>query len=142
MNPEQIRQIVRQEIASQKHSDQFTVSNTSFHKHTGVGVDGPQISQSSILPGTRVSGNITFASNATYQLGITFNPTSILFYGNAVRRDYTFTVTAANATLGATYTNNTHTYTVLSTIAGGTTLEMVGTGAPEASGTLTKASGT
>lgn len=55
---------------------------------------------------------------------------------------YTFTVTAANATIGATYTNNGQTFTVLSTIAAGTTLVTSSTGAPAASGTLTKASGT
>jgi hypothetical protein len=56
---------------------------------------------------------------------------------------YSFTVTAANATVGATYTNNGVTYTVLGTIAGGTTLKMSSTGGePEASGTLAKASGT
>lgn len=54
---------------------------------------------------------------------------------------YVFTVTAANATQGATYTNNAQTFTVLETIAGATTLRMSGTGAPAASGTLTKASG-
>lgn len=55
---------------------------------------------------------------------------------------YTFTVTSANATAGATYTNNGKTFTVQSTIAGATTLVASGTGAPTSSGTLTKASGT
>lgn len=60
----------------------------------------------------------------------------------AVLQTYTFTVTSANATVGATYTNNTQTFTVIGTIAAGTTLVCNGTGAPTASGTLTKASGT
>lgn len=55
---------------------------------------------------------------------------------------YTFTVTSANATIGATYTNNTQTFTVVATIAAQTTLICTGTGAPLASGTLTKATGT
>jgi len=55
---------------------------------------------------------------------------------------YTFTVTSANATVGATYTNNGQTFTVLYTIASGTILVCGSTGAPAASGTLTKASGT
>jgi hypothetical protein len=54
----------------------------------------------------------------------------------------TFTVTAANATAGATYTNNGATFTVVTTIAGATTLVTTGTGAAAASGTLTKATGT
>ncbi len=55
---------------------------------------------------------------------------------------YTFTVTSANATVGATYTNNGKTFTVLTTIAAETTLYASGTGSPAASGVLTKASGT
>lgn len=55
---------------------------------------------------------------------------------------YVFTVTAANATVGATYTNNGQTFTVSTTIAAGTTLTCSGTGTPGASGTLTKVSGT
>lgn len=55
---------------------------------------------------------------------------------------YTFTVTSANATLGATYTNNAQTFTVVYTIAAGTTLVCSATGAPTGSGTLTKSGGT
>lgn len=55
---------------------------------------------------------------------------------------YTFQVSAANATQGATYTNNGGTFTVSSTIAGATTLVTTSpTGVPAASGTLTKATG-
>lgn len=54
---------------------------------------------------------------------------------------YLFTVTAANATAADTYTNNGETFTVVETIAGGTTLRCTGTGAPDASGTLTKSAG-
>lgn len=53
-----------------------------------------------------------------------------------------FTVTSANATVGATYTNNGQTFTVQSTIAGQTQLTAQFTDLPTASGTLTKASGT
>lgn len=55
---------------------------------------------------------------------------------------YTFTVTSANATVGAVYSNNGQTFTVLATIVSGTTLQTTGSGAPLASGTLTKVSGT
>jgi hypothetical protein len=54
---------------------------------------------------------------------------------------YFFTA-AANATAGATYTNNGNTYTVVTTIAGATMLQVTGIASPTASGTLTKASGT
>lgn len=53
-----------------------------------------------------------------------------------------FTVTSASATVGATYTNNSITYTVFATIASSTTLIMTGNGDPTASGTLTKTGGT
>jgi hypothetical protein len=56
---------------------------------------------------------------------------------------YTFTVTAANATAGATYTNNGITYTVVTTITAGTTLVMTATTSQIPTGaTLTKATGT
>jgi len=70
------------------------------------------------------------------------SPTYSITYIISGRTVYTFTVTAANATVGATYTNNGNTYTVQSTISGGTTLVTTGAGAPLASGTLTKTSGT
>jgi hypothetical protein len=61
-------------------------------------------------------------------------------YTNAA--PYTFAVSSANATAGATYTNNGNTFTVVSTISSGTILQVSGTGVPTASGTLTKSSGT
>jgi hypothetical protein len=55
---------------------------------------------------------------------------------------YAFSVTLANATVGATYTNNGNTYTLLSTVfLGGVLIMTSGTGAPLPSGTLTLASG-
>lgn len=53
-----------------------------------------------------------------------------------------FGIAAGNATAGATYTNNSITFTVSNTISAGIILEMTGAGAPAPSGTLTKASGT
>lgn len=55
---------------------------------------------------------------------------------------YNFMVAAANATAGATYTNNGATFAVQSTISGGKVLKMKATGgSPAASGTLTRTSG-
>jgi len=62
--------------------------------------------------------------------------------GSPIPPTYVFTCSSANATVGATYTNNGNTYTVLATIASGTRLVCSGSSAPLASGTLTKASGT
>ena len=55
---------------------------------------------------------------------------------------YKFQVLSANATTGATYTNNGVTYTVTGTISAGKELVATGNSAPTASGVLTKASGT
>lgn len=60
----------------------------------------------------------------------TFNPT------------YIFLIASGSASSGATYTNNSVTFTVVGTIATGTVLKATGAGAPLGSGTLTKASGT
>lgn len=56
--------------------------------------------------------------------------------------NYTFDITSGSATAGATYTNNGITFTVYETVSGATRVVMSGSGAPAASGTLTKASGT
>jgi hypothetical protein len=55
---------------------------------------------------------------------------------------YAFTITSGSATVGATYTNNSVTFTVWRTVSGATLVYMTGSGAPASSGTLTKASGT
>lgn len=52
-----------------------------------------------------------------------------------------FQIASGNATIGATYTNNAHTFTVVATVASAVEVRMTGTGDPAASGTLTKASG-
>lgn len=65
------------------------------------------------------------------------------YFGSVVSQPViVFTVTSANATLGATYTNNSITFTVQATISAGTILICTASGLPTASGTLTKASGT
>ncbi len=119
-----------------------------------------------VLPGV-TSGNILTYSfsnpvtstatitNSTATITITGSPTGITpgqlvvgtgipvgTYVNTFVNTTVFTVTSANATAGATYTNNGQTFTVTATIAAGTTLTTTGTGAPTASGTLTLASGT
>ena len=70
------------------------------------------------------------------------SPTIQIFTANGGATNYQFAVTSANATIGAIYTNNTQTFTVLSTISSGLNLLMSGTGTPTAGGTLTKSSGT
>ena len=55
---------------------------------------------------------------------------------------FIFMIATGSATVGATYTNNSVTFTVSKTVASGTQIIMTGNGAPTVSGTLTKASGT
>lgn len=57
-------------------------------------------------------------------------------------KSYYFFISSGSATAGATYTNNSATFTVVTTVASGTLIHMKGTGAPAASGTLTKSGGT
>lgn len=68
-------------------------------------------------------------------------PTKTILTSTGSTTGYVFTVSSANATVGATYTNNGNTYTVLATIASATTLFTSQVSAPQASGTLTKATG-
>lgn len=83
------------------------------------------------------------SGNGVWSLSYTYNNLGFYRAGQqSILQTYTFTVTSANATVGATFTNNGQTFTVINTIAAGTTLVCNGTGAPTASGTLTKASGT
>lgn len=56
-------------------------------------------------------------------------------------KNYTFIISSGSATVGATYTNNGITYTVFATVSSSTKVVMRGSGAPTASGTLTKSGG-
>ena len=57
-------------------------------RHVHDDVDSPKISQSNIIPQIRItSGNITFASKSTYTIGVNFNPSFILFYGEVINAD-------------------------------------------------------
>jgi hypothetical protein len=93
------------------------------------------------------TGNFTALANAPFDYG-TF--TAQIFLENAfisgsinIPINWTFSLSGtANATAGATYTNNGQTFTVIDTISSGTLLNTTATGSPASSGTLTLASGT
>lgn len=55
---------------------------------------------------------------------------------------YIFAIATGAATVGATYTNNGVTFTVVETVAASLIVRMSGNGAPAVSGTLTKSGGT
>jgi hypothetical protein len=56
-------------------------------------------------------------------------------------KHYTFLGTGIDATVGATYTHNSVTYTVIETVASSNRVVLSGSAAPLASGTLTKSAG-
>lgn len=87
------------------------------------------------LPGNSTALKAPTVSTATISSGVTGG------FGG-VTGGYLFTVSSANATVGATYTNNSNTYTVLATISSKTQLFCSQASAPQASGTLTKTAGT
>ena len=87
-----------------------------------------------------VSGSTDGIEVGSFVVGSPIPPgTTVASIGTS---QYTFTVSAANATAGAVYSNNGVSLTVSSTITAGTTLVATGTGDPTASGTLTLVSGT
>lgn len=57
-------------------------------------------------------------------------------------KHYAFVVSSASATLGATYTHNSVTYTVVHTVSSANLIYLSGNGDPLSSGTLTKSAGT
>lgn len=118
---------------------QLLIGNTS----------GNTLAKSTLTAGSGISitngnGSITIAtSGATVAMA---PPTVQKFTTSGAsgtyNKNYTFVITSGSATVGATYTNNGVTYTVYATVASATQVVMSGSGAPTATGTLTKASGT
>lgn len=133
----------------------LNASNGSMYKMSGLNGTWSSITGSaSITPGSFFS--FTNFLNTVYMTNGTDNPLKWTGTGNVSTfpafqaNSYTFTVSAITTapTVGATYTNNGTTYTVVSTLLTGSsgaiagTITATGTGAPTTFGTLTKASGT
>lgn len=95
----------------------------------------------SVAPGT--SGNVLTSNGTDWTSAAPSGGVSVT-RGTFSKTDMTYTFTTATPstepTAGATYTNNTFTFTVVSYAAN--VLICTGTGYPTSSGTLTKASGT
>jgi hypothetical protein len=86
----------------------------------------------------------TIGQVKTYLAPIYISPTVQRFTSGSgtYNPGYAFIVSGANATVGATYTNNGNTYTVLKTVTSSNIVWLSGSASPTSSGTLTKASGT
>ena len=127
-----------------------TTANPAFNNLSPLTTKGDTLAYSTVNARLPVGANgQVLTADSTQTLGVkwgsgiaTFVPTVQQFNSTGSASGYIFTVTSANATSGATYTNNTVTFTVLSTISSGITLFTSSSGAPLTSGTLTKTSGT
>jgi hypothetical protein len=80
MTPEEIKQLIRDEIQAQRESDQMSTLSVPYHNHNGI--DAPQIDGKNLLnaPQAAVTGAIGGAVNsgdATTDLIIANNTTRI-----------------------------------------------------------------
>ena len=138
-------------LAANNLSDVSTAA-TAFNNISPMTTGGDLIYGGASGVGTRLANGSAgqfLKSQGTTLAPVWANPTLTLtaptvqkFTSTGSTTVYIFTCSSANATVGATYTNNTQTFTVSGTISSGTLLFATGTGAPTASGTLTRASGT
>jgi len=96
MNDQQIRKIVREELARSNASSRFQLNTIPQHTHNGT--DSPQIKAENIIPSTSVVGTVTIDSATTHTLNLDaqFTPKSIqvngiftgTYSGNAVRGQF------------------------------------------------------
>lgn len=115
----------------------YTINTTSAQT---INVNGTAVASGGFIFQTQGEKALFVSNNATWEMAehYTFSTPATWTPMFATK----FTVTAANATNNAVYTNNGASFVVAGTIAAGTTLQTVGTGNAAASGTLTKSSGT
>lgn len=107
--------------------------------------DMPTTSVFPVVDGTDVTTKKISVAELDVRWGVSlFKPPTVrvLAGSGTYGLSYWFTITSGSATAAATYTNNGQTFTVAETIASQTQLRCTSTGAPAASGTLTKTSGT
>lgn len=117
--------------------DLYVATGSSTVTRVGVGTDGQVL--------TADSGQSTGVSWSTPSAAPVFIAPTVQKYtsgSGTYNKNYAFIISSGSATSGATYTNNSVTFTVHATVSGATLVYMNGSGAPSSSGTLTKASGT
>lgn len=84
LTEQQIRNIVRQEMAKGSSASRFNVSNVPNHSHNGI--DSLPIKADNIVRSVNTAGSILFGTEgATYTIKLTtnFTPSSVLAYGVA-----------------------------------------------------------
>lgn len=117
-----------------------TTNNLQSTLFTGALV-GNSSTSTTLATGRLIQGS-SFDGSANISIGVAPTVQTFTSGSGTYNKNYTFIITSGSATVGATYTNNAITYTVYATVASATKVVMSGSGAPAASGTLTKASGT
>lgn len=112
-------------------------NSTSAVNVTAAGTAGQ------VLTSNGASADPTFQTTSAGVV-IYASPTTQIFTSSSgtYNKNYTFVITSGSATAGATYTNNSITFTVYATVASATKVVLNGSGAPLTSGTLTKTGGT
>lgn len=114
--------------------DIIYASSANTPARLGVGSDGQVLTLASGLP--------SWATPAASPVFVAPTMQTFTSGSSTYNKNYAFVISSGSATVDATYTNNGVTYTVYATVASATLVYMRGNGAPAASGTLTKASGT
>lgn len=142
---------------------QAALNSTSGHAHTGAANQGPKLSPANMVIASQAAGDVLYASSSTAWARLAKGTAGQVLQMNSgatapawasgttqgkpvvlTANSHAFTVSGVTTapTVGATYTNNSITFTVISTTADKLTVYATGTGNSEASGTLTKTAGT
>lgn len=145
----QIQALVQKEARDQalkvykEQGNRYGVAKVPLHYHNNI--DSPNIPSSSIIPGLRTTGDVTFATaSQTYYIYTPFKAHSVFFNGVVTKRDSSFirfTITSGTAYAGAVYTNNGKSFTVVKNAINSTVL-LCTNGGTTSGTTLTKSSGT
>ena len=117
----------------------FVISSSADAREYAVWFKVDGVGTAPVAPNTNglIEVDILSTDNAAAvasKLSLALDTTPFGDFSTSTGSEYVFITSPANATVGATYTNNSQTFTVVSTIAGGTTLTTTGTGAPAFSG--------
>lgn len=85
MTEQQIQKMIDEAVekAMTKTSKKSQYGNFVTPRHIHNGKDAPKINQADVVPGRSTIGSLTMSSNQRYTLGLTFNPTQLIFLGVA-----------------------------------------------------------